>query len=42
MSTIAQRQGEGKWKYTVIRWLYYMWSAEVLVEGKLIIYRCVL
>lgn len=37
MSTMAQKQGEEKWKHTVIRLLYYMGSGKILDKGKLII-----
>lgn len=35
MTTIAQSLEKGKWKYTILRLLYYMWSNVKLFKERL-------
>ena len=35
MTTIAQSLGGKRWKYTIEKFLYYMWSGIISLEGRM-------
>lgn len=35
LTIIAQRMGEGKWKYNNVRFLYYMRNGIIFFEGRI-------